>query len=165
MSAHRTFSVILSIGISGIIACGTEPASPTPGPGVSPYTLALVGSDDLTLHPDEERLLHVVLTRDDAGPVPDARIHFELRDGDAFGARLDAADVITDEDGIARVTLTAGVRPAPVPFHLAASTPDLGAAPVTFNIAVIAERRLLEIVPTAATRVGHDGRSAITLAG
>src|SRR5882762_4958816 len=81
MSAHRTFSVILSIGIIGIIACGTEPASPTPGPGVSPYTLALVGSDDLTLHPDEERLLHVVLTRDDAGPVPDARIHFEIRNG------------------------------------------------------------------------------------
>src|SRR6266850_138430 len=165
MSARRTFSVILSIGIIGIIACGTEPASPTPGPGVSPYTLALVGSDDLTLHPDEERLLHVVLTRDDAGPVPDARIHFELRDGDAFGARLDAADVITDEDGIARVTLTAGPRPAPVPFHLAASTPDLGAAPVAFRIAVIAERRLLEIVPTAATRVGDDGRSATTLAG
>ena len=162
MSAHRTFSAILSIGI---IACGTEPDSPTPGPGVSPYTLALVGSDDLTLHPDEERLLHVVLTRDDAGPVPDARIHFELRDGDAFGARLDAADVITDEDGIARVTLTAGVRPAPVPFHLAASTPDLGAAPVAFSIAVIPERRLLEIVPTAATRVRDDGRSATTLAG
>ena len=165
MSAHRTFSVILSIGIIGIIACGTEPASPTPGPGVSPYTLALVGSDDLTLHPDEERLLHVVLTRDDAGPVPDARIHFEIRDGDALGARLDAADVITDEDGIARVTLTAGPRPALVPFHLAASTPDLGAAPVAFSIAVIAERRLLEIVPTAATRVRDGGRSATTLAG
>src|SRR6267143_22030 len=165
MSAHRTFSVILSIGIIGIIACRTEPASPTPGPGVSPYTLALVGSDDLTLHPDEERLLHVVLTRDDAGPVPDARIHFELRDGDALGARLDAADVITDEDGIARVTLTAGPRPALVPFHLAASTPDLGAAPVAFSIAVIAERRLLEIVPTAATRVRDGGGSATTLAG
>src|SRR5882724_5182079 len=165
MSAHRTFSVILSIGIIGIIACGTEPASPTPGPGVSPYTLALVGNVDLTLHPDEERLLHVVLTRDDAGPVPDARIHFELRDGDPFGASLDAADVITDEDGIARVTLTAGPRPAPVPFHLAASTPDLGAAPVAFSIAVIAERRLLEIVPTAATRVRDGGSSGITLAG
>ena len=162
MSAHRTFSAILLISI---IACGTEPVSPTPEPGVSPYTLALVGSDDLTLHPDEERLLHVILTKDDAGPVPDARIHFELRDLDAQGARLDAADVITDEDGIARVTLTAGPRPAPVPFHLAASTPDLGAAPVAFSIAVIAERRLLEIVPTAATRVRDGGKSATTLAG
>ena len=162
MSAHRTFSAILSIGI---IACGTRPASPSPGPDVSPYTLALVGSDDLTLHPDEERLLHVVLTKEDAGPVPDARIHFELRDLDAQGAHIDAADVITDEDGIARVTLTAGPRPAPVPFHLAASTPDLGAAPVAFSIAVIPERRLLEIVPTAATRVRDDGKSATTLAG
>ena len=74
MSAHRTFSVILSIGIIGIIACGTGPASPTSGPGVSPFTLGLVGSEDLTLHPDEERLLHVVLTKDDAGPVPDEEI-------------------------------------------------------------------------------------------
>jgi hypothetical protein len=117
------------------------------------------------MHPDEERLLHVVLTKEDAGPVPDARIHFELRDLDAQGARLDAADVITDEDGVARVTLTAGPRPAPAPFHLAVSTPDLGAAPVAFRIAVIAERRLLEIVPTAATRVREGGRSATTLAG
>ena len=162
MSVHRTYSAILSMSI---IACGTDPASPTPGAGVSPFTLALVGSDDLTLHPDEARLLHVVVTQDDAGPVPDARIHFELRDGDAGGALIDAADVITDEDGIARVTFTAGPRPVPVPFHLAASTPDLGAAPVAFTIAVIPERRLLEIVPSAATRVSDDGRSATTLAG
>src|SRR5436190_1231720 len=162
MSVHRTYSAILSMSI---IACGTDPASPTPGAGVSPFTLALVGSDDLTLHPDEARLLHVVLTQDDAGPVPDGRIHFELRDGDAGGALIDAADVITDEDGIARVTFTAGPRPVPVPFHLAASTPDLGAAPVAFTIAVIPERRLLEIVPSAATRVSDDGRRATTLAG
>ena len=162
MSVHRTYSAILSMSI---IACGTDPASPTPGAGVSPFTLALVGSDDLTLHPDEARLLHVVLTQDDAGPVPDGRIHFELRDGDAGGALIDAANVITDEDGIARVTFTAGPRPVPVPFHLAASTPDLGAAPVAFTIAVIPERRLLEIVPSAATRVSDDGRRATTLAG
>src|SRR6267142_9369 len=130
MFAHRTFSVILSIGISGIIACATEPDSATPGPGVSPYTLALVGSDDLTLHPDEERLLHVVLTRDDAGPVPDARIHFEIRDGDALGARLDAAD----REGVDPAPPT---PPAGAPPHKGTQRPPLTPATRTQRITTI----------------------------
>jgi hypothetical protein len=159
MAACRTFAATLSVAI---LACGSEPA--IPNAGASPYTLAAVGGEDVPLHPNEERTLHVLLTQDEVGPVASARVHFEFRDGDPGQSRIDAADVVTDEDGIARVHLTAGSHPG-APFRLVAATPELGAAPVAFSVTIIPERRLLQIVPTAATRVANDGATATTLAG
>ena len=147
-----------------MIACSSEPGIPTPGSSVDPFTLSLVGDEELTLHPDEERTLHILLAKEEEGPVASARVHFEIRDGDPAGSRLDAADAVTDEDGIARVRLTAGSRPGPT-FHLLAIAPEHGKAQAAFSVSVIPERRVLEIVPTFATRVSADGASATTTVG
>ena len=147
-----------------IFACGSDPADPASDAGPSPYTLALVGSADLKLHPGGERTLHVLVAEDEVGPLASARVHFDFRQ-DAAGSRIDASDVVADEDGIARVRLTAGFQPTTAPFQLVATTPDLGAAPVAFTISVIPERRLLQVVPTTATRVSSDGASGATRVG
>jgi len=159
--ALRTFPAVLAVTV---FACGSDPAGPA-DVGESPYTLALVGGAEVRLHPGEERTLLVLLAEDQVGPVADGRVHFSFVAGtDPGGSRIDAADVVTDEDGIARVRLTAA-RPPGGPLKLAASTPDLGAAPAVFEISIVPERRLLQIVPTAATRVSGGGESATTLAG
>src|SRR5712675_2961217 len=90
--------------------------------------LALVGGADVRLHPGEERTLLVLLAQDEVGPVAGGRVRFSFGPGtDSGGTRIDAADVITDEDGIARVRLTAGPRPSSSPLGLIASAPGLSA--------------------------------------
>src|SRR4051812_6668855 len=71
MSGFRSFPALLPIAI---IACSTDPGIPTPGSSVDPFTLSLVGDEDLTLHPDEERTLHVLLAKEEEGPVASARV-------------------------------------------------------------------------------------------
>ncbi|HYS08677.1 MAG TPA: hypothetical protein VEP66_08025 [Myxococcales bacterium] len=147
------------------LACGSDGTDPD-GVGKNTYTLALVGGADVRLHPGEERILLVLLAQDEVGPVANGRVRFSFGTGtDSGGTRIDAADVITDEDGIARVRLTAGPRPSSSPLGLIASAPGLSAAPARFEISVVPERRLLQIVPTAATRASADGASGSTLAG
>src|SRR4051812_33956632 len=157
----RSFAALLC---TPLVACGSD-LSPTGDGGTPPYALAVAGDAELLLHPGDERTLHVLLAENEVGPVASARIHFELQGPDPAGSRIDAADVITDDDGIATVHFTAGARAGGAPFQLTASAPGLAASPVSFTVTIAAQRRMLEIVPTAATRVAADGRSGTTLAG
>ncbi len=146
------------------LGCGSDPAGDEVGKKA--YTLSMVGGPEVSIHPGEERTLLVLLAQEEVGPTADGRVHFSFLAGsDPGGTRIDAADVTTDEDGIARVLLTAGSRPSGGPLQLAASAPDLGAPQVFFHVSIVPERRLLQIVQTAATRVSGDGARGATLAG
>lgn len=157
MSPFRASGAALCLTV---VACGREPASPTPDAGANPYTLA--GSERLILHPGEERGLRVLLSGQEEGPVAGARIHFEFAGGDPSGSRIDPADATTDEDGVATVHLIAG---PPAALRLLASAPGLEAEPAAFTLDIVPLRRTLQAVATAATRVAPDGASAATLAG
>ena len=149
---------------SALAACG-DPAGPTAEAGQSPYTLALVGDPDLTLHPGERRNLEVLLAGEDQGPIANALVHFGFQQGEPAGGSLEAEEVATDGSGIAAARFLAGARPAAGPFHVVVTAPGLRAGPVTFRLSVVALRRTLAIVPTPATRVSADGASATTLIG
>ncbi|HZX97301.1 MAG TPA: hypothetical protein VFE90_22490 [Myxococcales bacterium] len=146
----------------GLLSCGGDPPR---APGGSPFSLSLAGSASVKLHPGETRPLHVILTEDQVGPVAGARIHFRFQEGEAADGRLDAADAVTDGAGVAAVQITAGPDPGGAPFHLVASAADLDAGSAGFTLEVVGTRRLLQIVPTSATRVATDGTSANTVAG
>ena len=148
-----------------LAACGVDPAGPTAEAGQSPYTLALVGDPDLTLHPGERRNLEVLLAGEDQGPIANARLHFGFQQGEPAGGSLEAEEVATDDSGIAAASFLAGARPAAGPFHVVVTAPGLRAEPVTFRLSVVALRRTLAIVPTPATRVSADEASATTLIG
>ena len=130
--------------VLALAACGGNTAAQDPGGKASPYKLGLVGSAVLVLHPGEQRSLHVILAQDQVGGVADARIHFELADGDAANAVLSARDVSTGPDGVASVTFTAGVKTRG--FKLIASAPKYAAPEVAFSIQVIPVHRLLQIL-------------------
>ena len=146
-----------------LVACGADPDSPTGAGSDGPYTLAAIGEPALTLHPGESRTLQALLAAKDEGPVANGRVHFAFAGGDAAGSRIDAADVATDDEGVASVHLTAGTAPAA--FHVAATAPGSGAAAVAFAVDVVALRRTLRIVPTPVTSVSDDGARATTIAG
>lgn len=148
---------LLALGLA-LAACGGDHRNDDPGASV-PYTLTLVGSASLVLHPNDQRTLQVLLAQDQVGPVANAGVHFEFQDGDPAGATLDAQDVQTDEAGVATVDLTAGESAAGRPaFKLVASAQR--ARPVAFSFHVIPVRRMLQIVASPATRVAADGASA-----
>jgi len=98
-----------------LAACGGDPAGPTAEAGQSPYTLALVGDPDLTLHPGERRNLEVLLAGEDQGPIANARLHFGFQQGEPAGGSLEAEEVATDDSGIAAASFLAGARPAAGP--------------------------------------------------
>src|SRR5437764_11047851 len=145
-----------------LVACGGETATPTAGADARRYTLALVGDPGITLHPAESRTLQALLAASEDGPVANARIHFAFLDGNPAGSRVDASDVLTDEEGVATARLTAGS--APGAFHLAVTAPELAAAPVALAVEVVPLRRLLRVVPTPTTSVSADGARGSTLA-
>jgi hypothetical protein len=156
-------SRVLIASLSLLVACGGETASPTAGADARRYTLALVGDPDITLHPGEARTLHALLSASEDGPVANARVHFAFLDGDPAGSRLDAGDVLTDDEGVATVRLTAGSVPGA--FHLRVTAPELAVAGVAFAVEVVPLRRILRVVPTPATSVSEDGARGSTLAG
>jgi hypothetical protein len=147
---------------SVLVACGGETADPTAGADARRYTLALVGDAAVTLHPGEGRTLQALLAATEEGPVANARIHFAFLDGDPAGSRVDPTDVLTDDDGVATVRVTAGSAPAA--FHLAVTAAQVSAVPVAFAIGVVRLRRSLRVVPTPATSVSEDGAHGSTLA-
>ncbi len=144
-----------------LAACGADPQAS----GGHAYSLSRIGDPTLTLHPGEQRTLSVLLTRDQAGPVANSRIHFEFQDGDPAGSSLDREDVATDSSGVATVRFTASTQPGDAPIDVVATAPDVGADAVVFSFTVTAPRFLLEIVGPSATRVAPDGTRATTLAG
>src|SRR5439155_1381344 len=146
-----------------LVACGGETATPTAGADARRYTLALIGDPAITLHPGQARTLQALLAASEDGPVANARIHFAFLDGNPAGSRVDADDVLTDDDGVATVRLTAGSTPAA--FRLAVTTPELAAVPVAFAVDVVPLRRTLRVVPTPTTSVSADGAQGSTLAG
>ena len=155
--------VLIASLASLLVACGDEIATPTAGADARRYTLALIGDPAITLHPGEVRTLQALLAASEDGPVASARIHFAFLDGNPAGARIDAGDVVTDDEGVATVRLTAGSTPAA--FHLAVTAPERAAAPVAFAVDVVPLRRTLRVVPTPATSVSADGAHGSTLAG
>ena len=155
--------VIIASLASLLVACGDETATPTAGADARRYTLALIGDPAITLHPGEVRTLQALLAASEDGPVASARIHFAFLDGNPAGARIDAGDVVTDDEGVATVRLTAGSTPAA--FHLTVTAPERAAAPVAFAVDVVPLRRTLRVVPTPATSVSADGAHGSTLAG
>ncbi|TMB10806.1 MAG: hypothetical protein E6J66_10815 [Deltaproteobacteria bacterium] len=155
--------VIIASLASLLVACGDETATPTAGADARRYTLALIGDPAITLHPGEVRALQALLAASEDGPVVSARIHFAFLDGNPAGARIDAGDVVTDDEGVATVRLTAGSTPAA--FHLTVTAPERAAAPVAFAVDVVPLRRTLRVVPTPATSVSADGAHGSTLAG
>src|SRR2546426_490656 len=146
-----------------LVACSGDPGQT--GAGEKPYTLALVGDPDLTLHPGERRDLRILLAGEDQGPIANARVHFGFQQGEAAGGSLEAEEVTTDDSGIAAARFLAAGRPAAGPFHVVATAPGLRAGAVAFRLSVVALRRRLAIVPTPATLVSADGASATTLIG
>jgi len=114
--------VIIASLASLLVACGDETATPTAGADARRYTLALIGDPAITLHPGEVRALQALLAASEDGPVVSARIHFAFLDGNPAGARIDAGDVVTDDEGVATVRLTAGSTPAA--FHLTVTAPE-----------------------------------------
>src|SRR5207237_9612042 len=68
-------------------------------------------------------------------------IHFAFAASDASGSRIDAADALTDGDGVASVQFIAG---SPASLRLVASADGLGASPVTFTLDVVPLRRALQ---------------------
>ena len=146
-----------------LVACGGETATPTAGADARRYTLALIGDPAITLHPGQARTLQALLAASEDGPVANGRIHFAFLDGNPAGSRVDAGDVLTDDDGVATVRLTAGSTPAA--FRLAVMAPELAVAPVAFAVDVVPLRRTLRVVPTPTTSVSADGAQGSTLAG
>ena len=159
MSSRALIASLASL----LVACGGETATPTAGPDARRYTLALIGDPAIILHPGEARTLQALLAASEDGPVANARIHFAVLDGNPAGSRLDAGDVLTDEEGVATVRLTAGS--APGTFHLSVTAAELAAAPVAFTVDVVPLRRILRVVPTPTTSVSADGAHGSTLAG
>src|SRR5439155_19553098 len=115
-AGHPMSSRVLIASLASLlVACGDEIATPTAGADARRYTLALIGDPAITLHPGEVRTLQALLAASEDGPVASARIHFAFLDGNPAGARIDAGDVVTDDEGVATVRLTAGSTPAA--FH------------------------------------------------
>src|SRR6266446_1980988 len=135
-----------------LVACSSDPGQT--GAGEKPYTLALVGNPELTLHPGERRGLQVLLAGEDQGPIANARVHFGFQQGEPAGGSLEAEEVTTDDSGIATARFLAAGRPAAGPFHVVATAPGLRAGAVAFRLSVVALRRRLAIVATPATLVG-----------
>ncbi|MCA1828211.1 MAG: hypothetical protein LC689_14885 [Myxococcales bacterium] len=134
--------------------------------GSSSYALTLVGGPLYTVHPQDKRILQVLLSQDQVGPVPSAGIHFEFQDGDPAGAKLDAQDVTTDANGIATVHFTAGSAAGKPIFKVVASAPSYDAGPVAVQFNVIPIRTMLQVVATATTHLtSPDGSAAATLIG
>src|SRR5438105_5877463 len=134
--------------------------------GSSSYALTLVGSANYVLHPADKRILQVLLSQDQVGPVANAGVHFEFQDGETAGAKLDAQDITTDANGTATVHFTAGTAAGRPLFKVVASAPDYGPAPVAFSFNVIPIRTLLQIVGSATTHLtSNDGSTAATLIG
>src|SRR5207302_756536 len=131
-----------------LVACSGDPGQT--GAGEKPYTLALVGDPDLTLHPGERRDLQILLAGEDQGPIANARVHFGFQQGEPAGGSLEAEDVTTDDSGIATARFLAAWSPAAGPFHVVATAPGLRAGAVAFRLSVVALRRRLAIVPTPA---------------
>src|SRR5256885_1605103 len=146
-----------------LVACSSDPGQT--GAGEKPYTLALIGDPELTLHPGERRDLQILLAGEDQGPIANARVHSVFQRGGPAGGSLGAGEVPTNDAGIATARFLAAGRPAAGRFHVVATAPGLRAGAVAFRLSVVALRRRLAIVPTPATLVPADGASATTLIG
>jgi hypothetical protein len=121
-------SLLLAAAVA-LAACGRDEGQPQgqPDGGYGAYKLALVGTPVLTLHPTEKRSLKVGFAQEQIGGVANADIAFEFQEGDAANARIDAASVKTDAEGVATVLFTAGNN-ALQGFKLVASAPKFPAS-------------------------------------
>ncbi|HUJ25549.1 MAG TPA: hypothetical protein VLW85_06005 [Myxococcales bacterium] len=164
MRRHLAAALCLALA-----ACGGKHAAEGGGGfdgGTSAYALSLVGSANMVVHPSDKRTLQVILTQDQVGPVANAAVHFEFQDGDQKGAKIDAADVTTDANGVGTVHYQAGTSSAGNPtYKLVASAPNFGSDPVAFSFEVRPIQRLLQIVGSSTTHVNSDDTSATVIVG
>lgn len=112
-------------------ACG--PGANAPPDGGPPLTLDVVDSNQIGLHYGKSTELRVRYHDDDAAaaPVPGAVVRFSIF-GDPAGSTLSRDQVMTDVNGIATVTLTAGQ--AEKSFRVAATAPN--APEADFDVSV-----------------------------
>lgn len=131
-SPHLAAPLLTLLALS---ACGTTIDPPVDaGPDAPPVMtrhLEVEGDARLTLVFAEESELEVRLLDDERGPVSDALVSFSF-DGRAHDSTLDVLSAQTDELGLARTTLTAGMTPGTFRVRVSAEDAD----PIFVEVAV-----------------------------
>jgi hypothetical protein len=96
-----------------ISACDTPMKMPPNPDGGPPLALEVIGQSQLGLHYNKAAMLEVSYHVDDPTqqPVVGQPVHFSIF-GDPAGSTLSADRAVTDDSGVAQVTLTAGAAEA-----------------------------------------------------